>query len=57
MIVDLFVIDNLSPNFEAGAVSSYSSGNWSQFYIQFGTHFVYEVIMGGRAIEETSYKE
>ena len=53
--VDLFDIDNLLPNFVKGVVQSAKTGNWDMFIDQFGTHFVYEVIFGGRATQQTSY--
>lgn len=53
--IDIFTVNTLLPNFVRGAVESYQSGSWDKFITQFGTHFVYDVTMGGRAIQEISY--
>ena len=55
MSVDLFKVTNLLPNFVAGVKTSYQKKNWNTFIDQFGTHVVYDVIMGGRATQETTY--
>jgi hypothetical protein len=53
--IDIFTINNLLPNFITGVNESYHSKNWDKFITQFGTHFVYEAVMGGRAVQEISY--
>lgn len=53
--IDIFTVNTLLPNFVRGAVESYQAGRWDKFITQFGTHFVYDVTMGGRAIQEISY--
>ena len=53
--IDIFTVNTLLPNFVRGVVESYQSKNWDKFITQFGTHFVYDVTMGGRAIQEISY--
>ena len=34
---------------------SYRMDNWDNFITQFGTHFIYDVTMGGRAVQEIGY--
>jgi hypothetical protein len=53
--IDIFTVNTLLPNFVTGVVESYKSASWDKFITQFGTHFVYDVTMGGRAIQEISY--
>lgn len=53
--IDIFTVNNLLPNFVSGVNESYHSNNWDKFITQFGTHFVYDVTMGGRALQEISY--
>lgn len=53
--IDLFKVATFQPNFIAAVNESYHSGNWDKFVTQFGTHFVYDVTMGGRATQEISY--
>lgn len=53
--IDLFTVTSLLPNFVTGVNESYHSGNWDKFITQFGTHFVYDATMGGRAVQEISY--
>jgi hypothetical protein len=53
--IDIFTINTLLPNFVKGVVDSYHAKSWDKFITQFGTHFVYDVTMGGRAIQEISY--
>ena len=35
--------------------ASYHANNWETFISEYGTHFVYDIIMGGRAVQEVSY--
>jgi len=49
--IDLFTSNELLPNFVAGVKESFRLGNWTKFIAQFGTHFIYDVIMGGRAVQ------
>ena len=35
--------------------SSYHSNNWDTFIGEYGTHFVKDVTMGGRALQEIAY--
>lgn len=53
--IDIFTINTLLPNFVSGVNESYHSKNWNKFINQFGTHFVYDVTMGGRATQEIRY--
>ena len=53
--IDIFTINKLLPNFIQGVNESYHSKNWDKFITQFGTHFVYETVMGGRAVQEIAY--
>ena len=53
--VDLFKELKLLDNFVKGVKDCYKSGNWTNFWKQFGTHFIYEVTMGGRATQEMGY--
>lgn len=45
----------MTPNFINGVLTSYKSGEWEKFIAQFGTSYVTEVIMGGRATQEIAY--
>jgi len=49
-------VNTLLPNFISGVNDSYHSKNWDKFITQFGTHFVYDATMGGRATQEISYE-
>ena len=53
--IDIFTVNKLLPNFVSGVNESYHSNSWDKFITQFGTHFVYDVTMGGRATQEISY--
>ena len=53
--IDIFTSNSLLANFIAGANQSYHTKNWDKFITQFGTHYVYDVTMGGRAVQEISY--
>ncbi len=55
MSLDLFKPRPISANFWEGVRVSFNAKNWDKFIEQFGTHYVYEVIMGGRAIQEIQY--
>lgn len=45
----------LSKNFIKGATDAYRNNKWDKFISQFGTHYAYDVTMGGRATQETTY--
>lgn len=34
---------------------SYMLNDWEAFILQFGTHFVYDITMGGRAVQQIDY--
>lgn len=51
MSLNLFKPGTISENFWDGVSFSYTGNDWGRFIEQFGTHFVYEVIMGGRAVQ------
>lgn len=53
--IDLFTANTLLPNFVSGVKESYLSKSWDKFITQFGTHFVYDTTMGGRAVQEITY--
>ena len=53
--IDIFTVNTLLPNFVTGAIESYKSKSWDKFITQFGTHFIYDVTMGGRATQEITY--
>jgi hypothetical protein len=55
IILDKFALPKLSEDFAAGAVYSLQQGNWTEFIEEFGTHYIHEITMGGRATQETSY--
>jgi len=55
MSLNLFKPGNISENFWDGVSFSYTANDWGRFIEQFGTHFIYEVILGGRAIQEIQY--
>ena len=50
-----FSNDNLHPNFVSGAKETLVNGNWARFLGEFGSHFAYDIVFGGRAIERKSY--
>ena len=54
--IDIFTVNNLLGNFVSGVNESYHTKNWDKFITQFGTHFVYDATMGGRAVQEISYE-
>ena len=41
IILDKFALPQLSRDFIDGAIASYQSGNWSQFIVEFGTHYIH----------------
>ncbi len=45
----------MSENFWDGVSYSYNANDWERFIEQFGTHYVYEVVLGGRAVQEIEY--
>lgn len=49
--VDLFKPTKLLPNFVTGVVNSVKYNNWTLFLEQYGTHFTYDVTLGGRATQ------
>lgn len=51
MSADLLKPGPISENFWLGLNSSYHANNWDKFIEQFGTHFVYEVVLGGRVTQ------
>jgi hypothetical protein len=53
--INIFNTNTLLPNFVSGAIESYQSKNWNKFITQFGTHFIYDITMGGRAVQEITY--
>lgn len=53
--IDIFTVNTLLPNFVSGVNQSYHTKKWDNFITQFGTHFVYDVTMGGRAVQEITY--
>jgi hypothetical protein len=55
MSLDLFKPGKISDNFWSGVLYSVNANNWDRFIEQFGTHYVYEVVMGGRAVQEITY--
>ena len=55
IILDKFALPKLSEDFVQGAVYSFKQGNWTEFIEEFGTHYIHEITMGGRATQETSY--
>lgn len=54
--LDIFTVNTLLPNFVTGAVESYKNKSWDKFITQFGTHYIYDVTMGGRATQEIAYE-
>ncbi len=55
MSLNLFKPGTISDNFWSGVSYSMDGNDWERFIEQFGTHYVYEVVMGGRAIQEIQY--
>lgn len=53
--IDLFKSGTLEDAFIAGVNSSYHNNNWETFVNEFGSHFVSEVVMGGRAAQQIVY--
>lgn len=53
--MNVFKPNKFTDNFIWGVKNAISSGDWSMFFRIFGTHFAYEVLLGGRALQETSY--
>lgn len=53
--MDLFKNFELDSSFITAVNSSYHSNDWEAFISEFGTHFITEVIMGGRAVQEIVY--
>ena len=53
--VNIFDPLPLTDNFKKGVEQSYANKNWDNFINQYGSHFTYEVIMGGRAIQQIEY--
>lgn len=51
LIIDMFKMPTLSDDFELGAAECYKKKDWTQFIEEFGSHFVHEIIVGGRATQ------
>lgn len=47
---DEFATLNLGNNFKSAALQAFTQNNWTNFIATFGTHYISEVIMGGRVI-------
>lgn len=52
MSIDIFKPLPISANFWEGVKYSMNAKSWDRFIEQFGTHYVYDLIVGGRAIQE-----
>jgi hypothetical protein len=53
--MNVFKPNNFAENFVWGVKNAITSRDWSMFFRVFGTHFTYEVSLGGRALQETSF--
>ena len=53
--VDYYKNYVLEDSFEAAVNTSYNHNNWETFIEVYGTHFIKDVTMGGRALQEISY--
>jgi hypothetical protein len=51
IILDKFALPALSEDFKLGAIQSFVRNNWTEFIEEFGTHYVHEITMGGRATQ------
>ena len=55
--IDLFKSFPLDSSFEFAVNKSFSDNNWENFILEYGTHFVHHVTMGGRAVQEIEYEQ
>jgi hypothetical protein len=56
LVIDPLYKDfTIDPAFISAVNSSYNANNWNDFIDKFGTHFVKEVTMGGRALQRLAY--
>ena len=55
MSIDIFKPLPITANFWEGVKYSMNAKSWEKFIEQFGTHYVYDLIVGGRAIQEIQY--
>ena len=53
--VDLFKDFILEESFQDAVNVSFHNNNWENLIQEYGTHFVYSVNMGGRALQEIEY--
>jgi len=53
--VDYFKDYALEESFEEAVNNSFNANNWDTFIEVYGTHFIKDVTMGGRALQEISY--
>lgn len=53
--VDLFKEFALEDPFQNAVNVSFHNNNWENFIQEYGTHFVYSINMGGRALQEIEY--
>jgi hypothetical protein len=51
LILDKFAIPELTDDFVYGAIKSHKKKNWNDFIEEFGTDYVHELTMGGRATQ------
>lgn len=55
MSLNTFSPGKISDSFWVDVDNSLKSNDWSLFIEHFGTHFVYDVTLGGRAVQEIQY--
>ena len=50
-----FETHSFTNDFIQGVKASYAQNNWEQFLDVYGTHYCYDIIFGGRIIQEVTY--
>lgn len=53
LALDRYQRYKISTNFFAAVEESIQFSDWSGFINQFGTHYITEVVLGGRAVQES----
>lgn len=52
--MDIFTYPPLTSNFTSSVVNAYMRNDWYSFIRTYGSHFVYELTMGGRVTYEAA---
>ena len=52
--MDMYYLPSLLPNFTSTVINCYTNKDWSPLLDRYGTHYVYQTTLGGRATYEVT---